>query len=72
MGVNESDVGLLATGLYIGNVIGSLICPWLFSKFQSKYIIIGATILNGLSVCIFALTTQYWVIFGSRCLAGLF
>lgn len=30
LGISESDVGLLATSLYIGNVAGSLICPLLF------------------------------------------
>ncbi len=30
LNISESDVGLLATSLYIGNVAGSLICPLLF------------------------------------------
>lgn len=70
--MEEAEVGLLATGLYIGNVAGSLICPILFSKFKAKHVIVTAAILNAVAVSIFAIVENYWVIFASRMLTGLF
>ena len=32
LNITESDMGLLQSGLYVGNVIGSIISPVLFAK----------------------------------------
>lgn len=58
--------------MYIGIVMGSVICPFLFSSIKPKVLIIVATFLNAGAVSVFALTSNYWVIFGSRILVGLF
>lgn len=55
--ISDSELGLLATGTYIGNVAGSLILPVLFQYVKkTKYLILGATLLNAFSVCLFAFT----------------
>jgi hypothetical protein len=46
-------MGLIATGLYIGNVSGSLLCPFLFAKLKAKHILITAAILNAATVAVF-------------------
>jgi predicted MFS family arabinose efflux permease len=65
-------MGLLETGMYIGIVIGSVLCPFLFAKLSPKPLIIIACILNACSVSVFSLTTSFWLIFASRILVGLF
>lgn len=70
--INESGMGLLATGLYIGNVTGSLLCPFLFAKLNAKHILVVAAILNALTVAVFTFIDDYWIIFGSRIAVGFF
>lgn len=70
--VSESDVGLLATAAYIGNVIGTVIAPFLFAKLKAKHIIVVAAILNGLSVGAFSILENFWIIFATRILGGFF
>jgi hypothetical protein len=40
-------MGLLETGLYIGIVAGTIICPILFSVMSPKILIAIASLLNG-------------------------
>lgn len=70
--INESGMGLLATGLYVGNVAGSLLCPFLFSKLKAKHILVTAAVLNAAFVAVFTFVTDYWIIFGSRVAVGFF
>lgn len=72
LNITESEVGLIATGLYIGNVAGSIVTPLIFAKLNTKLIIVVSAIFNALAVSVFALVTNYWVIFSSRILVGFF
>jgi predicted MFS family arabinose efflux permease len=70
--VSETYVGLLSAALYLGNVVGSLITPKLFTIFKAKHLIVAAAIFNALAVGVFSITTDYWIIFSSRVLVGFF
>ncbi len=70
--ITESYVGLLTSGLYLGNVVGSIISPVLFAKFRAKHIMVTAALMNAASVIVFSFVKIYWVIFASRVLAGFF
>lgn len=70
--IDESAMGLLATGLYIGNVTGSLLCPFLFAHLKAKHILVTAAIFNALFVGVFTFTQDYWIVFGSRIAVGFF
>jgi len=70
--ISASDMGLLATGLYIGNVIGAVFCPVLFSSLKAKHILVVSAIMNGILVSIFAFINDYWMVFASRVLVGVF
>ena len=67
-------MGLLETGLYIGIVAGTIICPILFSVMSPKILIVIASLLNGLFALVIVKgdILNYWIIFGSRVLVGLF
>ena len=67
-------MGLLETGLYIGIVAGTIICPILFSVMSPKILIVIASLLNGLFAVVIVKgdVLNYWIIFGSRVLVGLF
>ena len=67
-------MGLLETGLYIGIVAGTIICPILFSVMSPKILIVIASLLNGLFAVVIVKgdILNYWIIFGSRVLVGLF
>jgi len=70
--ISDSLVGLLSAGLYLGNVIGSLITPKLLLVMKAKTALVSASILNAIAVGVFSITKMYWVIFASRVLVGLF
>jgi MFS family permease len=65
-------MGLLASSIYFGNVTGSLLTPFIFGKLKAKHIIVVSAIMNGILVSAFNFTTNYWIIFTTRFLAGLF
>ena len=72
--INESKMGLLETGLYIGIVAGTIICPILFSVMSPKTLISLASLLNGVFAVVIVIGSEntYWIVFGSRVLVGLF
>ena len=72
MHFTESYTGLLAASIYIGNIIGSIICPFLFSKFQAKHITVISAVINALAVGVFSFTEDIWIIMASRIVTGLF
>ena len=70
--ISESDIGLVASALYIGNIIGSLVCPSLFANMKAKHILVISAVMNGLCCGIFVLVSNYWIVFASRVLVGFF
>lgn len=72
LNITESDMGLLQAGLYVGNVIGSIISPVIFAKIQPKKTMVVSAILNGIFVGAFALTKNFWILFVTRAFVGLF
>lgn len=70
--IKESDFGLLLSALYIGNIIGTLICPFIFRRVHVRYIIFGAITLNAAFTIVFPLTSNYVGLFISRILVGVF
>ena len=72
LAITEGQMGLLETAMYIGIVLGSVICSILFSVCSPKLIILGAVIFNAGAVAVFSLTQIYWAIFASRIAVGLF
>jgi len=67
-------MGLLETGLYVGIVAGTIICPILFSVMSPKILIAISSILNGLFAVVIVIGNEnnYWIVFASRVLVGLF
>jgi hypothetical protein len=67
-------MGLLETGLYVGIVAGTIICPILFSVMSPKILIAVSSLLNGLFAVVIVIGNEnnYWIIFASRVLVGLF
>ena len=72
LNITESNIGLLQSGVYIGNVLGSLISPKLFAKIEPKKTMVASAILNGLFVSAFAFIKDFWVLLVTRILVGLF
>ena len=70
--INEANFGLLLSSLYIGNIIGTLICPLIFKRIHIKYIIVGAILSNAAFTIVFPLTKNYVGLFLSRILVGIF
>jgi predicted MFS family arabinose efflux permease len=71
LGFSDTQIGLTATGLYIGDLLGCLLCPFLFSRFKTKYVIIIASVLNGAFVMVFTLVNDFTAIFISRIFTGM-
>jgi len=70
--ISSSDMRLLVTGLYVGNVIGALFCPMLFASLQAKHILVVSAIMNGIFVSFFSFLSDFWVLFASRVIVGVF
>ncbi len=72
--INETKMGLLETGLYVGIVAGTIICPILFSVMPPKILIAISCLLNGLFAVVIVIgnTDNYWIVFASRVIVGLF
>ncbi len=72
--INESKMGLLETGLYVGIVAGTIICPILFSVMSPKILIAISSLLNGLFAVVIVIgnADNYWIVFASRVIVGLF
>ena len=52
--------------------MGSILCPFLFNWLPAKSIIVGASVLNAASVCIFSFVMNIYVVVASRVLTGIF
>ena len=63
---------MLASALYLGNMLGCLILPVLFKKCGAKWVNSLAVIGNAVTVAIIAFTNNYWAVMVSRALVGLF
>jgi predicted MFS family arabinose efflux permease len=71
LGIDISMVGLLSSAIYMGNVAGTLIGPFLFAKMRAKHVIIAASIVNALFVSSFLVTSNFWILFSTRFITGL-
>ena len=70
--ITETQVGLIASSLSIGNVIGTFIAPSVFGKLRAKHIVLLAVVLNSVSIAGVAFTDNFDLMVISRGLAGLF
>ncbi len=71
-GVTTSELSLLASSLYFGNMLGCLLLPVVFAFCSAKWVNIIGSIGNGITVSIITFTSNYWVILVSRVLVGVF
>ena len=73
LGITEDQLGLLETALYIGIVLGTILCPLLFNVMSPKVLIALAALLNGAFATVIAIPgVSYYLIFASRVIVGLF
>lgn len=70
--ITEFQVGLIASSLSIGNIIGNFFAPTLFGKLRAKYIFLLAVALNTMSIIGVAITNNITIMVVSRGLAGMF
>jgi MFS family permease len=72
LAISESQLGLIEASLYVGFIIGSLVCPFLFGRISTKALIVSAVLLNAAAVGSWAATDIYWVLATCRVLNGIF
>lgn len=58
--------------MYIGIIIGSLVCPFLFAKLNPKLLMMVAVVFNALAVASWAVTDNFWVLASFRIVNGIF
>ena len=71
LGIDTSQVGLISSAIYMGNVAGTLIGPFLYAKLRAKHVIVVASIVNAIFVSAFLLTSNFWILFGTRIVTGI-
>lgn len=57
LGIDDSDLGLIETALYIGIVIGSPLAPIIFKVLSPKIVILLSVLGQALSVVVIAFVT---------------
>ena len=72
LGIDDSDLGLIESALYIGIVIGSPLVPIIYKLLPPKVVIIGAIVGQALGISVIVFVSQFWVIFASRIFVGFF
>jgi len=70
--ITASLLGLMEATPYMGNIIGSMLCPMLFRKFPPKFLLVLATVCRAAFLLPFTFSTNFWLIFATRIIAGLF
>ena len=70
--IDESKLGLVEASMYVGIIFGSLVCPFLFSKFNPKFLVITAVIVNAVGVSSWAYIDKYYILAAFRMLNGIF
>jgi len=63
---------MIGSIVYVGLIIGSIISGYVFSKFSSKFVIVGSMLGFLLMVSTFIITTNFRAILISRVFAGIF
>ena len=72
LNLNDSELGLFGSLVFVGVIIGSLISLTIINTFNRKYILMFCLILCGLSLFIFTKTTQYVLLCVDRVIIGVF
>lgn len=72
IGLTESQLGMIEAAMYIGIIIGSLVCPFLFTALSPKLLLIGAVLFNSLAVSGWAFTQSFYLLSGFRVINGIF
>ena len=70
--ISESQLGLVEASMYVGIIIGSLVCPFIFAKGSPKFIIICTVICNAIAVSTWSLSGNFWILSIARVLNGIF
>jgi MFS family permease len=71
--ITEDQLGLLETAMYVGIVIGTILCPIAFKYVSPKLLIAISACLNGAFATVIAIPhVNYYIIFASRVVVGLF
>jgi predicted MFS family arabinose efflux permease len=72
LGINNSRFGLLGSMVYLGQVFGCLIAPYVFDKFHAKPILCGCLSLNIVGLITFTISENYFILALCRFATGLF
>ena len=72
LGINNTEYGLLGSIVFFGLTLGSVAATFLYATCNTKVVLIIVLLLNGLSLLMFVMTTQYTLLLMSRFLTGFF
>lgn len=70
--LDDSELGLFGSLVFLGVIIGSLISLTIINTFNRKYILMGCLILCGLSLFLFTKTKKYLLLCIDRVIIGIF
>ena len=70
--LDDSELGLFGSLVFLGVIIGSLISLTIINTFNRKYILMACLILCGLSLFLFTKTKQYILLCIDRVIIGIF
>lgn len=70
--IAEAKFGTLQTVIYAGQIIGSALSSGLLTSKVQKWILSGCLLMNCVSLFLFAMLKEYYVLAACRCCTGLF
>ena len=72
MGLGNTGFGTLGSCVYIGQLIGSVACPYLLKKYKPKLVLLGCLGLNIASLIVFTLTENFLFLCACKLATGIF
>ena len=72
LNLNNFDLGLLGSLVYLGLVIGSLIAMPVYANFNTKYILSICLFFNAFHLLLFTMSTTFLAMCYSRFTVGIF
>lgn len=72
LNINDEQLGLFGSLVYLGNIFGSLVSLTLINKLNRKYLLIASLALSGGFLFTFTIWSSLYFLFSNRVVVGMF
>ena len=69
--ITKTDIAIMNVGNVVGNVFGTILSAPLYTKFEPKYVLVIALLIQGLGQSVITFNNIFWIVFPSRLIVGI-